>query len=203
MKKFKDFKNAPVGATATTALGRRAMKIDDGEQCWITPSGNRYNDGGMVFWDYTLDPPAPTSAREALDLAWELAHEVKDGQVIPAGTRYLELYGSGLEEYTTRLDLRINSSLAPIVRTVEPLPEPLPEWLDAPAVLAECLNCNADGLTNSVHVNFIGERWACTECQRTLPWRDLRDVVPLYPKGQDDLYPSNSTGIGHEENNDD
>ena len=182
MKKFKDFENAPVGATATTALGRRAMKIDDGEQCWITPSGNRYNDGGMVFWDYTLDPPAPTSAREALDLAWELAHEVKEGQVVPTGTRLLDRPSHSIfSAYMTQANVTINEWESLTIRTLEPLPAPEPDWLNAPAVLAHTDNND----TRSVWTVRNDGLWVSTSHAYAHHWRELRDVTPLYPKGQE------------------
>ena len=67
MSKIEDFENAPVGATATHAIGSRAMKIDGVERRWIGQSGFHMDDEQMAHWNYTLDPPAPESAREALD----------------------------------------------------------------------------------------------------------------------------------------
>ena len=179
MSTVEDFENAPVGATATHSLGSRAMKIDDGEQRWITPSGNQYNDGGMVFWEYTLDLPAPTTVREALDLAWELAHEVKPGQVIPADTRFLEVTGVGLGERIAHFDFEIDPSHVPNIRTLEPLPDPEPDWLDAPAVIAVCWYCE----TETLHaLPECGNRWKCAECHTSTPWRSLTEVTPLYPE---------------------
>ena len=179
MNTIEDFENAPVGATATHALWSRAMKIDDGEQCWFTPGGNRYNNGGMVFWNYTLDRPAPTTVRDALDLAWELAHPVKPGQVIPNGTRFMEFHNSTVKECIAYGDREINLATAPITRTLEPLPEP--DWLDAPAVLA-----GFDGWSHDEREVFVPigphNHWIRVGSSLTSLWRDLRDVTPLYPK---------------------
>ena len=190
MSTIEDFKNAPVGATATRANGWRALKTKDDGRMWTTTQGSYFDDVDISQRGYTLDPapaPAPATAREALDIAWELAHEVKEGQVIPVGAWLVDRRDNKIiVEKNTFFDIAVDEWGAENIRTLEPLPEPLPEWLDAPAVLAECLSCNEDGLVKSVHVNFIGERWVCTECQRTLPWRGLTDVTPLYPKeGQD------------------
>ena len=67
MSTVEDFENAPVGATATRADGSRAMKMNDGVRGWITPKNSYLSDKGMVFWNYTLDPTVPATAREALE----------------------------------------------------------------------------------------------------------------------------------------
>ena len=184
MSTIEDFKNAPIGATASHDNGSRVMKIDDGKQRWITRGGIYLSDEQMACFYYTLDPiePAPTTAREALDLAWELAHEVKPGQVIPKGTRYLDDQGSGLKENRARCDINISPGLAPAIRTLEPLPDPEPSWIDAPAVIA---TCDYYGM-KTLHVPLERERgWKCTKCRLTPTSHELRNVTPLYPKGQD------------------
>lgn len=179
MIKIEDFKNAPVGATATHPEGARAMKIDDGEQSWITQTGLHVSNEHVWGLAYTLDPSAATAAREALDLAWVLAHPVKPGQVIPKGTRYLEVHNSGLKEYTAPIDLKIIPGLAS-ARTVEPLPEPgtVPYWIDAPAVLAHTDNDHDRGVWTAL----FSDQWVSTDPPYTSHWRDLRNVIPLYPK---------------------
>ena len=54
MSTFEDFKNAPVGATATHADGSRAMKIE--EWVWVAEDRTYYDDKEMVLLGYTLDP---------------------------------------------------------------------------------------------------------------------------------------------------
>ena len=124
--------------------------------------------------------PAPTTARGALDLAWELAHEVKPGQVIPKGTRYLEITRSGLRERTASGDRKITPELATF-RTVEPLPDPEPDWLNAPAVLATC-GCRGVELWHPHSTK--GGMWVSVSGENAL-WSTLRDVSPLYSKGQE------------------
>ena len=136
MSKIEDFKNAPIGATATHIEGTRAMKLGDDAGSWFTPIGSYLDEEGMVFWGYTLDQSAPTTTREALDLAWELAHPVKEGQIIPGGSRFLEFYDTGVREYTAAFGLKITPELASITRTFDPLPDPKPDWTNAPAVIA-------------------------------------------------------------------
>ena len=130
MNTIEDFDNAPVGATATRADGYRAMKIDyyEGPR-WLAKNGLYLDEEGMAGSGYTLDPiePAPVSAREALDLAWELAYPVKEGQVIPRGTQYLEFNGHRMQERTSKIDHKISPERAPKVRTLEPLPDPEPD----------------------------------------------------------------------------
>ena len=176
MSTIEDFKNVPIGTTATDADGNRTMKVNDGEQCWITPWGFYLNDVDMG--DFTLDVPAPTSVREALDIAWELAYEVKPGQVIPAGTRYLEDQGSGLNERHARCDFNISPGIAPSIRTLKPLPDPEPDWLDAPAVIAATCRCP----DQKVRVPKADGHWKCSCCRDEHHWSDLVDVTPLYPK---------------------
>ena len=189
MIKVEDFKNAPVGATATHANGSRAMKIDDACQYWITPRGGYLSNEEVALRDFALDPSAPTTAREALDLAWVLAHEVRPGQVVPKGTRYLQLRDNEPHTYTTICDIKL-SDVYVQVRTLEPEPEPEPEpdWLYAPAVFARCGYCSYEdsGLPITLHGPVLnGQKWECAECQTATDWPNLRDVTPLYPKGQD------------------
>lgn len=185
MSTVEDFRGAPVGATATHADGSRAVKIDDGEQSWMLRTGAYVQDELVEQRGYTLDPPTPTTAREALYLAWELAHEVKPGQVIPKGTRCLEFSITGLKEYAAYRDFGADLELASIVRTLEPLPEPEPDWLDAPAAYARCGYCSHEdyGLQITLHGPVLnGQKWECAECQTATDWSNLRDVTPLYPK---------------------
>ena len=181
MSKIEDFENAPIGATATYPDGSKAVKMGDGEWGWVAPARFYYNDEEMVYWNYTLDPTAPESARGALDLAWELAYEVKPGQVIPAGTRFMEFYNSTLKEYIAYSDREIIYTLAPITRTLEPLSDTEPDWLDAPAVLA-----GFDGWSHDEREVFIPtdphNHWTRVGSSLTSHWSDLRDVTPLYPK---------------------
>ena len=200
MSTIEDFKNAPVGATAIHPLASRAMKTDNREGSWVTPRGNYFSDEGMVNWGYTLDPlePCPASAREALDLAWELAHEVKVGQVIPEGARYLEFHNSTVKEYIAYGDREINVGTAPITRTLEPLPEQEPDWLDAPAVMARLKSWASDHNPQVFRRETeSGAQWSLdTEMYR---WDELIDGTPLYPKGQDGLNPSKSKDIEHKD----
>ena len=180
MNTIEDFKNAPVGATATHALASRAMKTNNGDGGWVTPSGNYFSDEGMVNWGYTLDRPAPTTAREALDLAWELAHEVKSGQHIPEGTHLLDHPDhDNLSAYTTKVGFIVNAQEALSIRTLEPLPDPEPDWVDAPAVLATTV----DNDNHRTFVNVGNNRWR-TIGEKSYTWTDLTNVTPLYPKEQ-------------------
>lgn len=188
MNTIEDFKNTPVGAIAINDSGIRAVKkTDDGERCWLTSKGSYLSDEAMAYWEYKLYLSAPTSAHEALDMAWELAYEVKPGQVIPTSTRYLYYtsglreYASGLREYTAETDIKVNPGLASKVRTLEPLPDPEPDWLDAPAVLAVASWCP----DQKVWVPKSDGYWQSACCRYESHWDELIDVTPLYPKGQD------------------
>ena len=187
MSTIEDFENAPIGATATHSVtGVRAMKIDDVEPRWIRPGVIYLNDKDMVYWNYTLDPSAPTTAREALDLAWELGHEVKDGQFIPEGTRLLDRPShSHFSAYMTRVDLTINEWESQTIRTLEPLPEPEPDWLDAPAVLARVegwVSCADPQVFTRYDYEAAPSEWLYNGSEKPFRWQDLRDVTPLYPK---------------------
>lgn len=186
MSTIEYFKNAPVGATAThNPSGGRAMKTDDVERRWMLPNGLDASDEEMEQLGYTLDQPAPTTAREALDLAWELAHPVKEGQVLPEGTRYMTASNSGVKEYTAPCDVIIRSEYAMVTRTVEPLPVPEPDWLDAPAVIAHVEDHNLQGTAVFSPAHGREGRWARVGAVWTFHWDELRDVTPLYPKGQE------------------
>lgn len=125
---------------------------------------------------------APTTVREALDLAWELAHEVREGQVIPEGTRYLGRHSEPTQEFIATDDIEIDPWLVRTVRTHEPLPDPEPEWTKAPAVLASCRysDVTREGVftPSSVHP----DRWVLAGTVGAMHWSDLMDVTPLYPR---------------------
>lgn len=180
MSTVEDFKNAPVGATATHAGGSRVMKIDDGEQRWVTRGGICLSDEQVERRGYALD--LPTTVRDALELAWELAHEVKPGQVIPAGTRYLQDQGSGLNESRARCDFNISPGIAPHIRTLKPLPDPEPSWIDAPAVLARLGEWGRDGREVFVPAGEEENSWVAMFSAQSYHWDKLIDVTPLYPK---------------------
>ena len=65
MNKIEGFKNAPVGATATNALGNRAMRTRNVKQSWVTSNGIYLTDDSMELRGYTLDPlPEPLYPKE-------------------------------------------------------------------------------------------------------------------------------------------
>ena len=183
MSTLEDFKNAPGGAIATSPYGGRAMKIYGGAWHWITSRGNRLNDTEMELQGYTLDPlePAPTTAHEALALAWDLAHEVEKGQSIPSGTVYLLRYGPGYLLEVAHGARRIDSIDAENIRTLDPCLDPEPDWLDAPAVLAWR---RWDDVRREKVWPKADECYKSTDGE-IIDWTDLCDVTPLYPKGQD------------------
>lgn len=175
MSTIEEFENAPFGSTATGPNGNIAFKTARREIEWVIyhPYENLRSDE-MV--GYTLNPAAPTTAREAFDLTWELAHEVKEGQVIPEGMRYVRRYQSG--DLATFIS---NESWTPRykdkVRTQDPIPDPEPEWTKAPAVLAT-MECS----WQKVWLPRSGGKWVCTCCGAILHWSALAEVTPLYPK---------------------
>lgn len=186
MNTVEDFKNAPLGATATSeATGVRAMKMGDGKTHWVFPRGSDTSDEQMAYWGYTLDPlePTPTTAREALDLAWELAYEVKEGQVVPVGTEFF--YRNAHKVKVAEFSFKITASMARNHRALDPLLGPEPDWLDALAVFAYCGYCSHEdyGPQITLHgTDLDGQKWKCTECQTTTDWNELSQVTPLYSK---------------------
>ena len=116
------------------------MKTDDDEWSWLAPTDTHYDAEQMEDWGYTLDPSAPTTVREALDLAWELAHPVREGHVIPVGVWLVDRrYNKTTVEKNTFFNISVDEWGAKNIRTLEPLPDPKPDWIDAPAVLARPL----------------------------------------------------------------
>lgn len=123
----------------------------------------------------------PTTAREALDLAWKLAHPIKEGQVTPKGTRAIDRTNGVIVEYIAEGDWTPRD--LENIRTLDPLPEPEPEpdWLDAPFVLA----AHKDSHVNPNRVVWArspidSDRWVTGLVSAY--WTELRDVTPLYPK---------------------
>lgn len=186
MNTIEDFKNAPVGATATLSNGLRIMRTGYFEGIWVGQNGGFMSDEQVEGRGYTLDQP--TTAQEALELAWGLAYEVTVGQVIPEGTRYLESHGDELKIFTARVDFTSRSpELAAMIRTLDRLPDPdlarVPYWIDAPAVLA----ATSMWTDQKVWVPVSGGVWKCSCCRDELHWYELVDVDPLYTEGQEEV----------------
>ena len=182
MSKMEDFENAPFGATATHDNGSRAMKTDKVGRSWILQNKIYLDDEEMAHWNYTLDPPAPTTAREALDLAWELAHEVEEGQTIPAGTDYLvSRNGERPVIMRTTVDQLTSKAFGTNRRTLDPLPDPEPDWLDAPAVLANEPGTGERGVFIPTDKD-TRKHWAVVFSALRYHWSELEDVTPLWPK---------------------
>lgn len=189
MSTIEDFESAPVGAIATNKGGDQAIKtlsMSEGNSIWMADYLAFYKPVGLEKDGFVLEtlPSRPTTAREALELAWELAHPVKEGQVIPAGTRVVargDGFTVGRNDY---FDVTANDWDAENRRTLDPLPEPEPDWLDAPAVLAR-----VDGWSSCADPQVFARHdwydapseWRCNGAE-SYPWQDLRDVTPLYPK---------------------
>lgn len=70
-------------------------------------------------------------SKGALDLAWELAYPVKEGQTIPRGTKYLERHNGVLREYTAFHDMIPKAGEGEWIRSQDTLPDPKPGWLGA------------------------------------------------------------------------
>lgn len=170
---------------------RRLYEADERLQAlalWTVPDLVEAIAHGRVHIAPGHDPAltAPTTAREALDLAWSLAHVVREGQTIPKGAKYLERYVSGVREYVAHHDVNVLPAWVEKIRTLDPLPDPEPDWLDAPAVKARVKGypvlftlVPVDGPRHHRwHSPVKGEG-------ETFDWQDLTDVTPLYPKGQD------------------
>lgn len=128
-----------------------------------------------------------TTARGALALAWELAHPVNSGDVIPKGMTCLKDNGDCITTVDHPTDW--TPMFPENIRTLDPLPDPLPDWLDAPAVQARPEDdtwiavwqlCTAPWCSETEHSE---SRWVSHRggagCRS---WRELRDVTPLYPK---------------------
>lgn len=189
MSTIKDFENAPVGATATNEYGLRAIKLNYRGQ-WASQSGAMWDSGDMERYGYRLDPaPAPTTAREALALAWELAHPVKAGQIIPEDAEFIHLSPSGKYSHfkTRQGGDAVSAQHAHEFRTLDPLPEPEPAWLDAPAILAShplCADTEQIGIWIPSNKDDMWE-WPVQQGEFSAHWSELEEVTPLYPKGQD------------------
>lgn len=188
MSTTEDFENAPIGATATRGGGLRAMKLGGVVQRrWIFQNGFYMTNKEMENWGYTLDPLSsqPTSAQEALELAWELAYPVKEGQIVPEDTDYISKTATALMCRASIDSFTVSTWDEGKFRTLEPLPDPEPDWLDAPAVFAHCGYCSHEdyGPQMTLHGSVLeGQKWDCAECQTTTDWSALSHVTPLYPK---------------------
>ena len=193
MNTTEDFENAPIGATATAPNGDIAINTGKYAFDWALcdSHGRLY---GLLRSDeiegFTLNPVAPTTAREALELAWELAHPMKEGHEVPIGTECIAKVREG-EFLAYRSLKRFDGVSRPgwaEARTLDPLPEPLPDWLDAPAILASYPLC-AD--TEQVGIWIPSDKdgrweWPLQEGEFTAHWSELENVTPLYPKETDE-----------------
>lgn len=193
MSTLEELKNAPVGSIARLPNTANIMVKGDPdlEYPWTDLLNAPCTSEEIADLGFSLDPmptPAPTSAREALDLAWSLAHPVKEGQVIPEGTwvMHADLDDDGaMEVYKTGPGILEPHKEVGMIRTIDPLPAPLPKWTKAPAVLARHKDSH-DHLNQSVwaKASFDSDRWVTGIA--SAHWSNLRNVTPLWPKGQDE-----------------
>ena len=129
--------------------------------------------------------PVPNTAREALSLVWELAYPLKEGHKGEPGTELIARFKDD--------DFRIYRALEPFdgdsvqrwaeVRALDPLPEPEPDWIDAPAVKARVKGYPV--LFTWIPVDGPQHhRWHSPVKGQgeTYDWQDLTDVTPLWPK---------------------
>ena len=184
MSTLEEFEDAPLGATATHPDGRRAVgTFDYVEGRWYATDYGWYTDGEMAKQGYVLDPlpePGPENSIDAFGFAWNLGHPVKEGQVIPDGTKWMKKVGGNVQESTMTRDYTVTANDTYILRTHEPLPNPLPDWLDAPAVLAAMDDCSWQKVWLPSRIG----RWRCTCCGVDRHWSKMSDVTPLYPEGK-------------------
>ena len=128
----------------------------------------------------------PRTAREALALAWELAHPVREGQVIPSGTEFLLSMSDGfyLHDFNAVSEYTANNQDETYLRTLDPLPDPEPDWLDAPAVIASH-PIYADTEQKGIWIPSNEEgmwEWPFQQGEFMAHWTELENVTPLYPK---------------------
>ena len=133
----------------------------------------------------------PRTAREALALAWELAHPVKEGYEVPIGTECISKVADG-EFLTYRSKKPFDGGNRPgraEARTLDPLPDPEPDWLDAPAVVAfvkgqvSCVDPQVFARANKTGTQELHEGyWRSSLTGLHYHWTDLIDTVPLYPR---------------------
>ena len=190
MSTIEEFENAPVGSIAKKGVGLVAIRegYETAYLPWVcTTYGEWFSNEELADAGYTLERPVPTTVQEALDLAWNLAAPVEEDQTIPKGTRYVRRsqFG-GLTTYTAAPDWTPDPWHKDMIRTFEPLPEPEPDWLNAPAVLASMNECS----WQKVWLPRSEGYWECTCCGAYKHWSAMADVTPLYPK--EDVEPGKS-----------
>lgn len=188
MSTLEEFENAPFGATATQEGTRaRAFRLNrEFGETWIVAEMDGTFDvlepEELVDGGFTLDtlPSRPTTVRGALVLAWRLAHPIPEGVTeLPEGTRYLYRgVTDALIEGKATVVFTLRKKDIHYYRTLDPLPEPEPDWLDAPAVLA---TCGCRGIELWQPHNAKEGIWVSRGGENAL-WTTLRDVTPLYPR---------------------
>lgn len=136
-----DFADVPWGGMASTECGRRAVRVPE-----MPGDPQPWSEKGKVRWHTDEEMAADggwriilpvTTAREALDAAWELAHEPEDG-IIPAGAAYLVRSPRGGTPVSSDagVDLKAINGIGER-RLLDP-PKPKPEpWEIAPYVICD------------------------------------------------------------------
>ena len=195
MSTTEDFENAPIGATATSRKGNIALKTGRRTFEWSVYDslGNHCNtlsSDEMVDHekgDFKLSTVVPNTAREVLELAWELAHPVKEGQVIPVGAWVVARRADGITvDKNAFFDITVNDWDVENRRTLDPLPDPEPDWLDAPAVMARLegwVPCAGPQVFTRHDWYDAPSEWRYNGAE-SFGWQELRDVTPLYPKDE-------------------
>lgn len=166
-----DFANVPWDGMAVHKDGDRAVRIPEGQWdklCWSIGNLERWRSDEFMAKEggWTILPTV-TTAREALDAAWELAYEPEDG-VVPEGSQHLARpHGGGFPaSVLAGTDMKaVNASCERrLLDPPEPKPEPEP-WETSPYVIC-------DDLGNTL----VAERWGSPDGP---VWYAPRNADPL------------------------
>ena len=195
MSTIEDFENAKTGDRAVKGSFGYVLSDDDDMVPWKIYKGGDYTTSTWMSSEelakcgFTLDPSpkTPTTAREALALAWELAYPIKEWQRGESGTELIARFKDG-DFKTYRAEKSFDGGDVQRwaeVRSLDPLPEPepeLPDWLDADAVVA-CKDTVVDVWTHCIsHPHDDGSGWTRRDPDSCTHWTELEHVTPLYPK---------------------
>lgn len=182
MTTLEEFKAASIGTVATNG-DARAVKVTDAggrRNDWVDAYGRvSYDD--LACSDYTIIAQGPMSAREYLEEAWEAAYPVPEGAVIPAGTPYILRTSTGsIGYYAHGAAEVIPSPVAQSHRTLEPLPEPEPEWVKAKFIWADL------GGERAIFERYA-DTWLTTGGDASWPMEEMaaRNPVPVKLEGDE------------------
>ena len=129
-----------------------------------------------------IENPNPAALIQA---AWDAAHEVPEGAVIPAGMAHIVRWHDGTYSFRSEHESIDPGRITTFIRqfrTLEPLPEPEPEWVKADFVWAD--SCDVRTIYERNETPQGREYWTTTGSSASYTRDQVSTLNPVPVKGE-------------------